>query len=153
MKRDYLADLGYLGLISRIKRLSDQSLANGRQLYRHIDVGIEPNWFLIFRIIMERGQTTVSEISSILDFAHPSVISIVRKMDQGGYLEITPDVLDKRKQLIRLSDKATNQLPELERVWLACEEGVKSIFQDDSFLQELDKVERALENRASFVAS
>jgi len=130
--------------------LSDLTLASGRQLYRHIDIGIEPNWFLVFRIIMERRETTISEISSILHFAHPSVITIVRKMDQSGYLEIIPDVMDKRKQLIRLSQKATKQLPELEHVWQACEDGVKSIFQDDTFLQELDKVERALEEQNFF---
>ncbi|NND06848.1 MAG: MarR family transcriptional regulator/GNAT family N-acetyltransferase [Saprospiraceae bacterium] len=150
MKNDYLKDLGYLGVISRIKRLSDQTMASGRALYDHIDIGIEANWFLIFRIIMERGQTTVSEIASVLHFAHPSVINIVQKMDKSGYLQITSDPSDNRKRVIKLSEKALSQLPEMERVWEACEAGVKSIFQSDNFLAELAKVEQALAKESFF---
>lgn len=151
MEEDYLKSLEYKGLTSRIKRLSDALIANGRKLYKHIDIGIEPNWFLVFRIIMKNGQTTISEISSTLKFAHPSVISIVKKMDKAGYLDIVTDTIDKRKQIIKLSTKAKKQLPEMEKVWQACTNGVQSIFSDDNFLKEFSKLEAALEKEDFFV--
>ena len=150
MAIDYLTDLKYLGLISRIKRLSDNTLTDGRKLYRYIDLGIEPNWFLIFGIIIEKGESSVSEISSILKFAHPSIIAIVKKMEKAGYLEIQSSTVDKRKQIIKLSEKATQQLPEMQAVWKACEQAVASLFTDDTFLGELKKLEAALEKESFF---
>lgn len=150
MDTDYLTGLKYLGLISRIKRLSDSNLISGREVYKHINIGIEPNWFLIFRIIQEKKETSISEISSILKFSHPSVISTVKKMDTAGYLHIIAHSSDKRKQVISLSKKAQKQLPEMQRVWDACEKAVASIFVDDTFLNELEKFEKALEENSFF---
>ena len=150
MSTDYLSDLKYTGIVSRLKRLSDSTIADGRKLYKYIDIGIEPNWFLVFGIIKEKGTSSISEITSILKFAHPSVISIVRKMEKAGYLTITSSKTDKRKQVIALSKKAKLQLPEMEKVWEACEIAVRSIFKDDVLLEEIGKLERALEKESFF---
>lgn len=147
---DYISDLKYRGLISRIKRISDAAIADGRRLYKHLDIGIEPNWYLIFSIINEKGQTSISEISSILKFSHPSVIAIVKKMDASGYLNISSSDLDKRKQVIELSSKAKEQMPEMKVVWDACEEAVSSIFENDQFIIELDKMEKAFKESNFF---
>lgn len=150
MAADYLTELKYLGLIARIKRLSDGTLADGREVFRHINISIEPNWFLVFRIIIEKEETTITEICSILKFSHPSIISIVKKMEKSGYLAITTHSIDKRKQVIRLSEKAHKQLPEMQRIWDACEMGVKSVFGNDDFINELEKIEKAFENESFF---
>jgi len=150
MRKDYISGLEYRGVISRIKRLADSTIADGRKLYRYINIGIEPNWFLIFGIIIEKGETSISEISSILKFAHPSVITIVKKMEKAGYLIVKPSPIDKRKQIIKLSELAEAQLPEMQKIWNACELAMQSVFVDDNFLKELDKMEVALESESFF---
>jgi len=150
MKEDYIAQLQYYGLISRIKRLSDNTLADGRKLYKFIDIGIEPNWFLIFFILEEKKETSISEIANILQFAHPSVITIVKKMKKAGYLKIKGSKSDKRMQIIQLSPKAIKQLSEMHRVWEACNIAVGSLFTDQTFVQELSKMEDALLKESFF---
>ncbi|MEM6800493.1 MAG: GNAT family N-acetyltransferase [Bacteroidota bacterium] len=150
MTTDYLSSLSYLGLFSRIKRISDSTIADGRKLYKYIDIGIEPNWFLIFRILMEKGETSVSEITALLKFAHPSVISIVKKMEEAGYLEIRASQTDKRKQVIAATKKAKDELPEMQKVWKACELAVSSIFVDDTFLKGFERLEKAFEAESFF---
>ena len=49
MKKDFLADLGYLALVMRLKRISDAMIHEGRSLYRELDLDIEPNWFAVFQ--------------------------------------------------------------------------------------------------------
>ena len=150
MKMDYLKELKYMGLISRLKRLSENTVADGRKLYQFIDMGIEPNWFLVFRIIQEQGETSISEITTLLKFAHPSVISIVKKMEKAGYLDIEPSKKDKRKQIIRLSKKGKQEMPNMQKVWQASELAIASVFKNDNFLKELESMEMALEEESFF---
>lgn len=147
---DYLTALSYRGLTPRIKRLSDGIMTSGRRVYQYIDLGIEPNWYLIFNILIEDEETSISEISAKLKFSHPSVIAIVKKMEKAGYVNISAHKTDKRKQVIVLSKKAKKQLPEMEKVWDACTKAVESIFVDDTFLKELVRVEKALEEKDFF---
>ena len=145
---DYLTQLKYTGLTPRIKRLSDRLLTNGRELYQGIDSEIEPNWFLIFKIALEDEVTTISELTQKLKFSHPSIIAIVKKMQKKGYLDIRANQTDKRKQEIRLSDKAKKEMEGFQKIWLACERAVESLFISDNFLHEFGLLESALEQKS-----
>ena len=144
MTQDFLSERGYAGLTSRIKRLSDQLLVSGRNFYKAIGADVEPNWFLVFRILQEDEVTTLSEITQKLGFSHPSVISIVKKMKAAGYLAITPHAQDSRKQEIRLTPKAKKDMPRNEKIWSACEQAVASLFDDEVFLDQFQQLEQAL---------
>ncbi|MCT3944354.1 MarR family transcriptional regulator [Elizabethkingia anophelis] len=139
---DFIKTLGYKALDSRLKRISDRMSHDVRKLYKEIDIDIEPNWYLIFMLLQNRGEISIADIAESLGYTHPSVVVIVKKMSEKDYLHMQKDKDDKRKQLVSLSSKATEILPELELIWQSCESAILKLLSDDlsifSFLDDID---------------
>lgn len=141
MKEDFVKELGLLSFVTRLKRLSDSMIHDGRRLYKELGMDIEPNWFVIFKLLEKYDQLTVTEIAERIGFAHPSVISIVNKMIKANYLEEKKCGFDSRKRILKLTPKAKASLPDFERVWAAGVSGVKGMVKDLDVLAFLDKIE------------
>jgi MarR family transcriptional regulator, organic hydroperoxide resistance regulator len=141
MKYDFVNELGYLALATRLKRISEAMVHSGRQMYKELDLDIEPNWFLIFKLLSKFEQLSITEMASKLHFSHPSIITLVNKMEQNGYLISIADKLDARKKQFSLTQNAIKRIPEFEKVWIAGTASVKNLFQDDSFLNQLEAIE------------
>lgn len=141
--QDFVSELGYLSLAVRLKRISDQMMHGARQLYKQHALDIEPNWYLMFKLLQKRGSLSITEIGEELGFSHPSVINIVRKMRDKGFLTCTTDQHDSRRQLIKLSKKALDALPHFEAFWQAGERSIQGLFDEESdFLEQLDHLEQ-----------
>ena len=138
---DFLTELGFLGFVTRLKRLSDSMLHDGRRLYKELGMEIEPNWYVIFKLLQKHEQLTITEIAERIEFSHPSVITIVNKMSEAGYLESDQCSEDSRRRLLRLSDKAKNEMPEFERVWEAGIATMKNVSNDIDALNVLAALE------------
>ncbi|AIL45169.1 transcriptional regulator, MarR family [Elizabethkingia anophelis NUHP1] len=93
-------------------------------------------------LLQNRGEISIADIAESLGYSHPSVVVIVKKMSEKDYLHIQKDKDDKRKQLVSLSSKATEILPELELIWQSCESAILKLLSDDlsifSFLDDID---------------
>ena len=48
---DFLRELGSIAVVTRLKRVSDAMLHDGRRMYKDLGMDIEPNWFAIFRLL------------------------------------------------------------------------------------------------------
>ena len=144
-QHDFVAGLGYLSMAARLKRISDHMMHGARQVYKTIGLDIEPNWYLVFKLLQQQGTLSITEIGEKLRFSHPSVIGIVKKMKEKGYLESRQDERDTRKQLVYLSVKATQNMPRFEESWKAGEAVIKDILDHNaSFLQSLSSIEERL---------
>ena len=142
MKYDFINELGYLALATRLKRISDAMIHSGRQMYRDLGIDIEPNWYLIFKLLKKYERLSVTEMAAKLHFSHPSVITMLNKMEANGYLTNSIDETDSRKKYYQLSDKASKKLPELEVIWEAGTKRVADLFPSDSdFLKQLESIE------------
>ena len=142
MKYDFVNELGYLGLAVRLKRLSEAMVHSGRQMYKELGLDIEPNWFLIFKLLKKYEQLSVTEMAAKLHFSHPSVITMVAKMEQAGYLNSAVDKTDSRRKHFKLSEKAMDKLPEFEKIWEAGISGTRKLFPEDSnFMDQLESLE------------
>lgn len=145
MKPDFVSELGHLALAVRLKRISDAMVHGARNLYRMQGLDIEPNWYLIFKLLQKHHTLSITEIAELLRFSHPSIVGMVKKMKSRGYLESRTDRQDSRKQLVMLSDKALRELPELEKVWHAGEAGIKKMFApENKLLEQLQMLEAQL---------
>ena len=142
---DFLRELGTLSFVTRLKRVSDAMLHDGRRMYKHLGYDIEPNWFAIFKLLEKYGELTVTEIADRIGFAHPSVIAIVNKMLKSGYVSESKSPTDSRKRILALTPKAVEKLPEFERIWEAGTAGVKRMLESTdayAFLETLeDKID------------
>lgn len=142
MNDDFIKELGYKALDSRLKRISDRMSHDIRKLYKELNVDVEPNWYLLFMLLQKKEKCSISCIAEHLGYAHPSVVIIVKKMSQKGYLKTKQDQSDKRKQIISLSDKAHRLIPKLEVIWDSCEKAILDILDKDlaiiSYLDNID---------------
>lgn len=125
-ENDFVKELGFLSFPMRLKRISDAMLHQGRRLYKELDEDIEPNWFLIFKLLKNQDGKTVTEIAHMIKLSHPSVITITNKMIKTGYLVSKKDKKDFRKRTLHLSAKSINKLPKFEKIWEAGGLGVKN---------------------------
>ena len=147
MDEDFLRELGTLGFVTRLKRISDAMLHDGRRMYKHLGCDIEPNWFAIFKLLEKYGELTVTEIADKIGFAHPSVIAIVNKMLKSGYLSEKKSPTDSRKRILILTAKAIEKLPEFERIWEAGTAGVKRMLESSDAFAFLETLEDRIGER------
>lgn len=139
--KDFVRELGYLGLTMRLKRISDAMMHEGRRLYNGLDIDIEPNWYIIFKLLKSRGPMSVTNIADSILMAHPSVITIINKMMDSGYLISEKDEKDSRKRVLDLSDRAIKMLPEYEKIWEAGENGIKEAMEEHNALDFISVLE------------
>nr|WP_299485852.1 helix-turn-helix domain-containing GNAT family N-acetyltransferase [uncultured Allomuricauda sp.] len=150
VQNDFLPGLKHLGFTARIKRLNEKIVSSTFGHYSNLKIKLEPNWHVIFLLLKEKGELTVTEIANALGFSHPAIIKITRKMKDEGYLETYKDLLDGRKTLIKISNKGEKALPDFEKEWLKIQEVLQE-FVDEDFLQKLTVLEQKL-NEQSFAA-
>ncbi len=147
MSSDFIKDLGYKALDSRFKRISDRMAHDVRKLYKELRIDVEPNWYLVFMLLQKSGEISMVTIADALGYAHPSVVALVKKMSNKGYVLVKKDQADKRKQMVSLSPKAVKLLPQLEQIWHSCENAILELLSDDlAILQYLDQIDAALKN-------
>jgi DNA-binding MarR family transcriptional regulator len=118
---------------------------------KELDHDIEPNWYLVFMILRDKGALSLVDIAESLGYSHPSIVITVKKMNSSGYLIVKKDESDKRKQIVSLSPKAIKLMPEFEILWNSCEAAILNVLQEDlSILGYLDNIESALEETSFY---
>lgn len=147
MKNDYIKNLDYLGFATRLKRISDALMHDGRRLYKELDMDIEPNWYLIFNLLETQDELSVTDISEVLQFSHPSVITITNKMEKAGYLLSEKSALDNRKRVLRLSPKAKEDRKKFTPVWAAATQGITEALEGLDALNFLSDLEERLRTK------
>ncbi|ROH94336.1 MarR family transcriptional regulator [Chryseobacterium cucumeris] len=149
MDFDFIKELGYKALDSRLKRISDRMSHDVRKFYKEFGIDVEPNWYLVFMLLQKKGEISITDIAEPLGYSHPSVGAIVKKMSESGYLIIKKDSVDKRKQIISLSPKAIDMLPQLKQIWDSCEKAILKVLSEDlSILTYLDDIDQELKNES-----
>lgn len=147
MDEDFLRELGTISFVTRLKRVSDAMLHDGRRMYKQLGYDIEPNWFVIFKLLEKNKEMTVTEIAERIGFAHPSVIAIVNKMVKSGYVAEKKSPSDSRKRILTLTDKAENKMPEFQKIWDAGTAGVKRMLETTDAFAFLETLENKINEK------
>lgn len=144
---DFLGELGLNALVTRLKRVSDAMLHDGKRMYKELGMDIEPNWFAVFKLLDKYGPMSVTEIADRIGFSHPSVISIVNKMIKAGYLGEARNDDDSRLRILSLTPKAASKMPEFEKVWNSGMAAYKKMLPDVDVMHMLDVLETRVAER------
>src|SRR5688572_12296639 len=144
MENDFLSELGLNAVVTRMKRVSDAMLHDGKRMYKGLGMDIEPNWFAVFKLLRKHDRLSVTEIADEIGLSHPSVISIIGKMMKSGYLKESRSKDDSRKRILSLTPKAKRKMPEFEQVWDAGTAGFKKMMHDTDVLGTLDVLEHRI---------
>lgn len=142
---DYLVKMDISGLTGRLKRLNDLFVYQTREFYQEFDIDIEPNWHMIFLMLEENENLTVTEMAEATKLSHPAIIKLTNKMKKRGYLESFQDPNDLRKQQLKLSKKARNKMDQLKKYWEAGEKSLNDLVNNrKEFLKEMELLENNL---------
>lgn len=120
-----------------------------RKFYKEFGINVEPNWYLVFMLLQKKDEVFITDIAVPLGYSHSSVVVMVKKMTEKEYLIIKKDGTGQRKQMIALSPKAVEILPELEQILDSCEKVILKVLSEDlSILSYLDIVNQQLKNKS-----
>ncbi|WP_420581319.1 bifunctional helix-turn-helix transcriptional regulator/GNAT family N-acetyltransferase [Reichenbachiella sp.] len=114
---DTIKQLGELALGSRLKRLSDEIMKDGKKIYAANKIDFEPKWFPVYYAISQQEKTTVTDIAEAIGFKHPSVSQLVKELEKEGLIETKANSKDARKRNLKLSKKGLELLPGIESIW------------------------------------
>ncbi|WP_024772289.1 MarR family winged helix-turn-helix transcriptional regulator [Aquimarina macrocephali] len=101
--QDKLQEYAELGLGSRLKRLSEFVMKEIQIVYTSCNIDFDPYLFPIFKIIIDQGHTTTTDIQEKLHYTQPAITQALKKLMEKGLVEYKIDASDKRKKLFQLT--------------------------------------------------
>lgn len=96
---DRRQSLGYL--VNNLARLFARALE--QRLSRH---GVALGQFPLLLVLWEEENLTQSEIARRLNFEQPTIANTLQRMERDGLVSTAPDPVNRRRVLIRLTDRA-----------------------------------------------
>ena len=145
---DLISDLGALALGSRLKRLSDKMMKSVSEIYKSSGIDFESKWFPMFYLLSKEGAKSIMEIAEILHVSHPGVIQIAKEMEKAGWIVSEKSEFDARKRHLKLTEKARQNMPLLEEMWVSFRENNEKIIRSSqqNILLVLEELEKHLDN-------
>ncbi|MBC2845239.1 GNAT family N-acetyltransferase [Winogradskyella flava] len=140
---DSLRGYGYLGLGSRLKRVSDYMMRETQVVYDTYNIDFDPYLFPIFKTISNHEGITNTELVEQLKFSQPAITQFVNKLNKKGYIIQHSDKTDKRKKTILLTKQGEALLPKIKPIWDAIEKTIKQVttYESDTLLDQLNQLE------------
>lgn len=148
---DFIKELGYLAIATRMKRLTDRFMRGAIEVYQSFNIDFEPRWFALFYLLHSRGEPlSISEISQSLKMSHPAVIQISQMLVKKGLIESFQDGGDRRIRRLGMTAKGKEMASALQPIWNDFEIATARMFEGAGvdMLDVIQKIEREL-NRAS----
>ena len=133
-----------LALGSRLKRLSDSFMRDGKRIYKDLYIDFEPSLLPVFKTIYEEEQINIGKIAKQLDISQPAVTQFVNNLIKRKLLKVIPDKKDRRKKKVALTNKGFITINKLKPLWNIFEKQLKIIStnEDTCFLEHLRLIEK-----------
>ena len=149
---DLFRKLGSLAIASRLRRLTEWLYKDGFRIYQEQSLDFEPRWFPLFYLLKESNEISVTRAAQALGFTHPAINQIAGEMSRRGFLQSTSDKKDKRKRLLRLTQKGRKALSSLEPVWRDFESAADDFLSEagGDFLAIVGRLEDALKEKGMY---
>jgi len=122
---DALKGFGELGLGSRLKRLSEFMMKETQLVYDHFNIDFDPYLFPIIKIINHYDGITNSEVCEKLNLTQPAITQAVSKLINKELVVVVNDTTDKRKKIIKISDKGRSTIKKMTPIWSAIDKVIK----------------------------
>jgi DNA-binding MarR family transcriptional regulator len=144
-------DFGSLGLASRLERLSEVLKKDAVVLFKLRLPGIKYKWYPVIYALYKRGSISVMELANELSYAHPSIIDILKEMEQMSLIKSVTDKVDNRKRLLSLTGKGNKLMEKILPLTEAFSVAVNDLLDNNHHLfKAIAEVEAKLEDE-SFV--
>lgn len=150
MTRDFLDELGELALGSRLKRLSEQMMADAANVYRHFDLDVQPKWFTLLALLYQKDRVAVMEAADYLGLSQPAISQFTHQLVERGLVSTDPCERDSRRRLLMLTEKGRAQVERMQPMWRAVHRAAEQLCTelDNDFYHALRKCEQALSRKS-----
>jgi DNA-binding MarR family transcriptional regulator/N-acetylglutamate synthase-like GNAT family acetyltransferase len=145
---DFIKELGYLAVASRMKRLTDRFMRGGSQAYKSLGIDFEPRWFTVFYLIYTQDSPlSISEIASSLKISHPAVIQTTQILIKKGLIKSFQDSQDRRIRRLAITGKGKELVNFLIPIWNDFETATSELFEkaDVDMLDIIKRIEARLD--------
>lgn len=144
--------LGALAAGSRLKRLGEQIMSDGKLIYAAHKIDFDPKWFPVFYALKEDSPLGITEIASRIQFAHPSVIAIVKELEKKGLISSGKHKTDDRKRMISLTAKGRQLALKMDDVWKDIREAIEQMLKShkNNLLFALEEAENSFNDMSFF---
>lgn len=158
MNTNVIDELGELAVGSRLRRLSDYIMKEGKEVYRTNGIDFEPRWFPVFYLLSNEPSLTVVSIAEHLKITHSAVSQTVKELIKNDIITTSDHRSDKRKKALTLSPKGEELLHQMKPLWadiasslndmvrehhnhlIAAMQEIESSFEQASFTERIRKV-------------
>lgn len=107
--KDFVKELGYLSLGTRLKRLGERLQAQTQVVLERADIEVPSSHFPLLLAVDRLGAPNVGELAEALGTSQPGVTRMLEKLVADGWLESTQSAADRRVRTIETT-KAGRQL-------------------------------------------
>lgn len=133
---------GYLAISTRLQRLADSLRKDGALIYREHGIEFEPKFWPVLYTLSRRSPIGILDLANEIGYAHPSVIALVREMEQKKWIRSVKDKTDSRRRLLNLSPLALDLVVKMEPVWDIIEAALTDIGEGETpLLRAIEEVE------------
>lgn len=131
MERNILNELGELAIGSRLKRLSDYIMREGKVLYASHNIEFEPKWFPVFYAVVSQPSTNVMKIAETLNITHAAVSQTVKELVKNEIIDAVSHETDGRKKTLQLTEKGKQLQDSMEPLWQDIAKALNDLFRSN----------------------
>lgn len=151
MQADFLTDLGYMFLGSRLKRLAERLQADAVKVHRALGVDAQPAELALLGALDRFGPMTISGVVGALGVSQPAVTRTAATLVERGVLDAQSDEVDQRQKRLTLTRQGRALVSKAKKLaWPLIGEAVSSMCQplEGTLLEQLAGLERQLSERS-----
>ncbi|MDB5139547.1 MAG: MarR family transcriptional regulator [Mucilaginibacter sp.] len=110
-------DLGYLVLGSRLRRLSENFLAEINRAYQNAGIDFDASWFPVFYLLSKNNQLSIKELSEQTGVSHPAASQLITNLKNRKLVTTVTCTDDGRRQIVQLTETGWQLLAQILPVW------------------------------------
>jgi DNA-binding MarR family transcriptional regulator len=129
--------LGYLVLGSRLRRLSENFLAEINRAYQNEGIDFDASWFPVFYLLSKNGSLSIKELSEQTEVSHPAASQLITNLKNRNLVISATCADDGRKQLVQLTESGKQLLEQILPVWNAILLAMEDLVLDEPGCREL----------------
>ncbi|PKP82100.1 MAG: MarR family transcriptional regulator [Alphaproteobacteria bacterium HGW-Alphaproteobacteria-18] len=151
MPRDVLAEMGYLALGSRLKRLAERMQADATKVFADRGLSIQGTHFPLLAALTTYGPLSVSEAVEAVGISQPAVTRIHNALQKLGITTTSPVEGDHRQKRIALTAEGQALLEDLKAdLWPQVRRAAQGLCagEETGFLSWITRIEGALQDRS-----
>ena len=150
MARDVLAEMGYLALGSRLKRLAERMQADATRAFADRGIPVQATHFPLLAALATYGPMTVSEAVEAVGISQPAVTRIHNSLQALGLTRAVPVKGDNRQKQIRLTAKGEALIDDMKHsMWPHVRRAAQALCDgpDTDILSQITRLEEGLQAR------